>query len=45
MPQPVAVFLRQSQMLKTAIADCLDKPKPNPVHRLRSTTRRLEATL
>jgi len=45
MPQPVAVFLSQSQMLKTAIADCLDKPKPNPVHRLRSTTRRLEATL
>jgi CHAD domain-containing protein len=45
MPQPVTVFLRQSLMLKTAIADCLKKPSPNRVHYLRSTTRRIEATL
>jgi CHAD domain-containing protein len=45
MPQPVTVFLRQSLMLKSAIADCLKKPTPKRVHYLRSTTRRLEATL
>ena len=45
MPQPVTVFLRQSLMLKTAIADCLKKPSPGRVHILRSTTRRIEATL
>jgi len=45
MPQPVAAFLRQSLALKAAIADCLKDPSIKPVHRLRSTTRRLEATL
>jgi CHAD domain-containing protein len=45
MPQPVTVFLRQSLMLKTAIATCLKKASPKRVHHLRSTTRRIEATL
>jgi CHAD domain-containing protein len=45
MPQPVIVFLRQGLMLKAAIADCLKKPSPKRVHYLRSTTRRIEATL
>jgi CHAD domain-containing protein len=45
MPQPVTVFLRQSLMLKAAIADCLKKASPKRVHYLRSTTRRIEATL
>jgi CHAD domain-containing protein len=45
MPQPVTVFLRQALMLKAAIADCLKKPSPKRVHLLRSTTRRIEATL
>jgi CHAD domain-containing protein len=45
MPQPVTVFLRQGLMLKTAIADCVKKTSPKRVHRLRSTTRRIEATL
>jgi CHAD domain-containing protein len=45
MPQPVTVFLRQSLMFKSAIADCLKKPSPRRVHLLRSTTRRIEATL
>jgi CHAD domain-containing protein len=45
MPQPVTVFLRQALMLKAAIADCLKKPSPKRVHVLRSTTRRIEATL
>ncbi len=45
MPQPVTVFLRQALMLKAAIADCLQKPSPKRVHLLRSTTRRIEATL
>jgi CHAD domain-containing protein len=45
MPQPVTVFLRQGLTLKAAIAACLKKPSPKRVHRLRSTTRRIEATL
>jgi CHAD domain-containing protein len=45
MLQPVTAFLRQSLALKAAIADCLDEPSVKPVHKLRSTTRRLEATL
>jgi CHAD domain-containing protein len=45
MPQPVTVFLRQALMLKAAIAACLKKPSPKRVHHLRSTTRRIEATL
>lgn len=45
MPQPVTVFLRQSLMLKAAIAACLRKASPKRVHHLRSTTRRIEATL
>lgn len=45
MPQPVTAFLRQALALKAAIVDCLDSPSMKPVHRLRSSTRRLEATL
>jgi CHAD domain-containing protein len=45
MPQPVAAFLRQALALKSAIADCLEHPTTKPVHRLRSSTRRIEATL
>src|SRR5258708_24001743 len=45
MPQPVTVFLRQALMLKAAIGACLKKPSPKRVHHLRSTTRRIEATL
>src|SRR5882757_8121433 len=45
MPQPVTVFLRQGLELKAAIAACLKKASPKRVHHLRSTTRRIEATL
>jgi CHAD domain-containing protein len=45
MPQPVAAFLHHSLILKAALADCLDDPDPKAVHKLRSTTRRLEAVL
>jgi CHAD domain-containing protein len=45
MPRPVTAFLQQSLILKAAIADCLKKPSPKPVHKLRSSTRRIEATL
>ena len=45
MPQPVIVLLRQSLMLKAALAACLEKPKPKSVHQLRSATRRIEALL
>ena len=45
MSQPVTAFLRQSVALKSAIADCLHDPSIKSVHRLRSSTRRLEATL
>ncbi len=45
MPQPVVNFLRYSLMLKAAIAECADTPDPKPVHRLRSTARRMEAVL
>ena len=45
MPQPVTVFLRQGLMFKAAIAASLKKPSPKNVHHLRSTTRRIEATL
>jgi CHAD domain-containing protein len=45
MPQPVTVFLQQSLELKAALADCLTKASPKPVHKLRSSTRRIEATL
>jgi CHAD domain-containing protein len=45
MPQPVITFLRYSLILKAAMADCLDNPKPEAVHRLRSSNRRLEAVL
>jgi CHAD domain-containing protein len=45
MPQPVVTFLRHSLMLKAAMAKCAEAPKPKPVHHLRSTTRRMEATL
>ncbi len=45
MSQPVITFLRHSLTLKAAMADCLDNPKPEAVHRLRSSSRRLEAVL
>lgn len=45
MPQPVTVFLQQSATLKAAIDDCLKDSKPKPVHKLRTSTRRIEATL
>ncbi|MEO6805304.1 MAG: CHAD domain-containing protein [Edaphobacter sp.] len=45
MPQPVTVFLRQSLTLNAAIAACLKDPSIKSVHRLRSSTRRIEATL
>jgi CHAD domain-containing protein len=45
MPQPVVTFLRHSLDLKAALAVCVDDPKPKAVHRLRSSTRRLEAVL
>jgi CHAD domain-containing protein len=50
MPQPVSLLLRQSLLLKAAVLDCLSDdgpgdPGPKPVHRLRSATRRIEATL
>ena len=45
MPQPVTAFLRQGLLLKAAIAACLKKASPKRVHHLRSTTRRIEATL
>ena len=45
MSQPVTAFLRQSVALKFAIADCREAPSVKSVHKLRSCTRRLEATL
>jgi CHAD domain-containing protein len=45
MPQPVITFLRHSLTLKAAMADCLDDPKPEAVHKLRSSARRLKAVL
>jgi CHAD domain-containing protein len=45
MPQPVTVLLRHGLMLRTAITACLKKASPKRVHHLRSTTRRIEATL
>jgi CHAD domain-containing protein len=45
MPQPVITFLRHSLSLKAAMADCLDDPKPEAVHKLRSSARRLQAVL
>jgi CHAD domain-containing protein len=45
MPQPVAVFLQQSVIMQAAIDDCLKDPRPKPVHKLRSSTRRIEARL
>ncbi|MGH9597680.1 MAG: CHAD domain-containing protein, partial [Edaphobacter sp.] len=45
MPQPVTVFLRQSLTLNASISACLKNPSIKSVHRLRSSTRRIEATL
>src|SRR5580704_11934590 len=45
MPQPIAAFLHQADALKSAMAECMDAPSPRAVHRLRSTTRRMEAAL
>jgi CHAD domain-containing protein len=45
MPQPVTTFLHHSIALKAAMAECLDEPTPKAVHRLRASTRRIEATL
>ena len=45
MSQPIVALLRYSLTLKAAMAECIDTPEPKPVHRLRSTTRRMEAIL
>jgi len=45
MPQPIVAFLHQSDALKSAMVECLDTASPKAVHRLRSTTRRMEAAL
>ena len=45
MPHPVTVFLRQGVALTAAVDACLKKPSIKSVHRLRSSTRRVEATL
>jgi CHAD domain-containing protein len=45
MPQPVVAFLRHALTLKAVMADCMDAPSPKAVHRLRATTRRMDATL
>jgi CHAD domain-containing protein len=45
MPQPIVTFLRHSAILKAMMAECADTPKLKAVHRLRSTTRRMEAIL
>jgi CHAD domain-containing protein len=45
MPQPVTTFLRHSLALRAAMAECLADPTPKAVHSLRSSTRRIEATL
>ena len=45
MPQPIVTFLHHSLMLKAVMTECADAPKPKAVHRLRSTTRRMEAIL
>lgn len=45
MPQPVITFLRNSLLLKTTMAECLDEPKPKAIHQLRSSARRIDATL
>lgn len=45
MPQPVSAFLEQSAIMQAAIDDCLKDPKPKAVHKLRSSTRRIEARL
>ena len=45
MAHPVTHLREQGIALRAAIEDCLHKPKPQPVHTVRSTTRRLEALL
>jgi CHAD domain-containing protein len=45
MPQPITTFRRYELELKSAMTKCMDSPSSKAVHRLRSTTRRLEATL
>jgi CHAD domain-containing protein len=45
MPQPVNLFLQQNLTLKEAISVCIQAPTPKRVHRLRTSTRRIEATL
>jgi CHAD domain-containing protein len=45
MPQPVITLLRNSRLLKATMAECLDEPNPKAVHQLRSSARRIEATL
>jgi CHAD domain-containing protein len=45
MAQPVVALLRHFAILQAAFDACLDAPKPKPVHKLRSTARRIEALL
>jgi CHAD domain-containing protein len=45
MPQPIVAFLQHADALKSAMVECLDTASPKTVHRLRSTTRRMEAAL
>jgi CHAD domain-containing protein len=45
MPHPITTFLRHSLTLKATLVECLDEPRPKAVHQLRSSTRRIEATL
>ncbi len=45
MPQPIVAFLQHADALKSAMVECLDTASPKAVHRLRSTTRRMEAAL
>jgi CHAD domain-containing protein len=45
MAHPVADLRKQHTALRAALEACLAKPRPNPVHNLRTTTRRLQAQL
>jgi CHAD domain-containing protein len=45
MSHPVATLHKQTVALRAAIIACLAKPKPKPVHTLRTTARRIQAQL
>jgi CHAD domain-containing protein len=45
MPAALTNLRRQLALLQTAIAACREDPGPKPIHKLRTTTRRIEATL